>query len=40
MNFELPPISPEFDVRKIGLTMPRERRQQGWVEKRGKKPRV
>ena len=40
MNFELPPISPDFDVRKIGLTMPRERRQQGWVERRGKKPRV
>ena len=37
MNFELPTISAGFDVRKIGLAMPRERRQQGWVEKTGTK---
>jgi integrase len=27
----------DFDVRKIGLSMSRERRQQGWVDKTGKK---
>jgi integrase len=37
MNFTLPDDSSDFDIRKIGLSMPRERRQQGWVEKTGTK---
>ena len=40
MNVELPAISVGLDLTTIGRTMPRQRRQQGWVEKRGKKPRV
>ena len=37
MNFILPNDSANFDIRKIGLSTPRERRQQGWVEKTGTK---
>ncbi len=33
-------VSPKVDLAKIGRSMPRERRQNGWVKKTGKKPKT